>query len=83
MRTVAVRDRARVTRFGLGEEMLYQQVYSGEFYAQIWDGLSRYRRRMMRALAKEGTNSPYASGFIERNRLTSSSHAKRSLGALL
>ncbi|MCJ2520304.1 MAG: hypothetical protein LN412_05065, partial [Candidatus Thermoplasmatota archaeon] len=55
----------------------------GEFYAQIWDGLPRYQRRMLRALAKEGTDSPYASDFIRRNRLTSASHAKRSLGALL
>ncbi len=55
----------------------------GEFYAQIWDGLSRFQRRMLRALAKEGTDSPYASDFIRRNRLTSASHAKRSLGALL
>ncbi|MFQ5990585.1 MAG: hypothetical protein ACE5K9_11785, partial [Candidatus Methylomirabilales bacterium] len=55
----------------------------GEFYAQIWDGLSRYQRRMLRALATGGTDSPYASDFIKRNRLTSSSHAKRSLGGLL
>ncbi|MFQ5908575.1 MAG: ATP-binding protein [Thermoplasmata archaeon] len=55
----------------------------GELYAQIWDGLSRYQRRMLRALATGGTDSPYASAFIKRNRLTSASHAKRSLGGLL
>ncbi len=54
-----------------------------EFYAHIWDGLSPHQRRMFRALAREETNSPYASGFIERNRLKSSSHTERSLGALL
>ncbi len=54
-----------------------------EFYSHIWDGLSRYQRRMLRALAKEETDSPYASDFIERNRLKSPSHAKRALGGLL
>lgn len=54
-----------------------------EFYAHIWDGLSGHQRRMLRALAKDETDSPYASDFIKRHRLKSSSHAKRSLGALL
>lgn len=55
----------------------------GELYTHIWDGLSRNQRLLTRALATEETSSPYASEYIERHRLVSASHVKKSLDALV
>lgn len=60
--------------------ILYTQ---GEFYTHIWDGLSRFQRKVLRALAYEETESPYSSGFISRHRLTSASNIKKSLDVLV
>lgn len=74
--------RGKVDEEDLNEAIAAILNSQNELFSNLWDSLSRHQRLLVRALASEETSRPYSGKYIERHRLTSSSHVKKSLDVL-
>ncbi|NIN67478.1 MAG: AAA family ATPase [Anaerolineae bacterium] len=75
--------RGKVDEEDLDDAMAGILNSQNELFTNVWEGLSRHQRLLTRALASEETDQPYSTKYIEKHRLSSASHVKKSLGVLV